>query len=74
VKLAAPFDVTGLITSGAGDIGYAYADAMADNGAGVALLDIDRTRLRWRQNSPPRIMRFSAALVSFSAQPSRALK
>ena len=38
------FDVAGLVTivtGGASGIGYAYAEAMADNGASVTLLDID---------------------------------
>ena len=42
------FDVSSLatiVTGGASGIGLAYAEAMADNGARVALFDIDPTRL-----------------------------
>ena len=48
MKANALFDVGGLatiVTGGASGIGLAYAEAMADNGARVALFDIDRTRL-----------------------------
>jgi NAD(P)-dependent dehydrogenase (short-subunit alcohol dehydrogenase family) len=48
MKAHALFDVSGLatiVTGGASGIGRAYAEAMADNGARVALLDIDRARL-----------------------------
>jgi NAD(P)-dependent dehydrogenase (short-subunit alcohol dehydrogenase family) len=45
MKLAALFDVTGVITGGAGGIGYAYVEAMTDDGARFTPLDIDRTGL-----------------------------
>ncbi len=48
MKIAKLFDVSGLatiVTGGASGIGYAYAEAMADNGAHVAMLDIDRASL-----------------------------
>jgi len=48
MKASELFDVAGLaaiVTGGASGIGYAYADAMADNGARVVLLDIDRAGL-----------------------------
>jgi NAD(P)-dependent dehydrogenase (short-subunit alcohol dehydrogenase family) len=48
MKANALFDVGGLatiVTGGASGIGLAYAEAMADNGARVALFDIDRSRL-----------------------------
>src|SRR5580692_11785653 len=48
MKASELFDVTGLaviVTGAASGIGYAYADAMADNGARVVLVDIDRAGL-----------------------------
>jgi NAD(P)-dependent dehydrogenase (short-subunit alcohol dehydrogenase family) len=48
MKASELFDVAGLatiVTGAASGIGYAYADAMADNGARVVLLDIDRAGL-----------------------------
>ena len=48
MKIAELFDVRGLatiVTGAASGIGYAYAEAMADNGARVAMLDIDRAGL-----------------------------
>src|SRR5690348_17950928 len=48
MKTSELFDVAGLatiVTGAASGIGYAYADAMADNGARVVLLDIDRAGL-----------------------------
>ena len=48
MKTSELFDVKGLatiVTGGASGIGLAYAEAMADNGARVALLDIDRSGL-----------------------------
>jgi len=48
MKIAELFDVKGLatiVTGAASGIGYAYAEAMADNGARVALFDIDRAGL-----------------------------
>jgi NAD(P)-dependent dehydrogenase (short-subunit alcohol dehydrogenase family) len=48
MKASELFDVAGLaaiVTGAASGIGYAYADAMADNGARVMLLDIDRAGL-----------------------------
>jgi len=48
MKLAELFDVSGLVTAvtgGASGIGYAYAEAMADNGARVTLIDVDRAGL-----------------------------
>ncbi|MDR3422446.1 MAG: SDR family NAD(P)-dependent oxidoreductase [Xanthobacteraceae bacterium] len=48
MKIAELFDVHGLatiVTGAASGIGYAYAEAMADNGAHVAMLDIDRAGL-----------------------------
>ena len=44
MKISELFDVKNLatiVTGGASGIGLAYAEAMADNGARVALLDID---------------------------------
>jgi NAD(P)-dependent dehydrogenase (short-subunit alcohol dehydrogenase family) len=48
MKASELFDVAGLaviVTGAASGIGYAYADAMADNGARVVLVDIDRAGL-----------------------------
>jgi NAD(P)-dependent dehydrogenase (short-subunit alcohol dehydrogenase family) len=48
MKSAALFDVAGLVTivtGGASGIGYAYAEAMADNGAQVTIFDLDGKRL-----------------------------
>jgi NAD(P)-dependent dehydrogenase (short-subunit alcohol dehydrogenase family) len=48
MKVSELFDVKDLatiVTGGASGIGLAYAEAMADNGARVALLDINRARL-----------------------------
>jgi NAD(P)-dependent dehydrogenase (short-subunit alcohol dehydrogenase family) len=48
MKVSELFDVKDLatiVTGGASGIGLAYAEAMADNGARVALLDIDRAGL-----------------------------
>jgi NAD(P)-dependent dehydrogenase (short-subunit alcohol dehydrogenase family) len=48
MKTSELFDVAGLatiVTGAASGIGYAYADAMAENGARVVLLDIDRAGL-----------------------------
>ena len=48
MKTSELFDVKGLatiVTGGASGIGLAYAEAMAHNGARVALLDIDRSGL-----------------------------
>jgi NAD(P)-dependent dehydrogenase (short-subunit alcohol dehydrogenase family) len=48
MKLSELFDVKGLatvVTGGASGIGLAYAEAMADNGARVALLDMNRAGL-----------------------------
>jgi NAD(P)-dependent dehydrogenase (short-subunit alcohol dehydrogenase family) len=48
MKIAQLFDVGGLatvVTGAASGLGFAYAQAMADNGARVALLDIDRAGL-----------------------------
>jgi len=48
MKTAELFDVQGvatIVTGAASGIGFAYAEAMADNGARVALLDIDRAGL-----------------------------
>lgn len=48
MKISELFDVSGLatiVTGAASGIGYAYAEAMADNGARVAMLDIDRAAL-----------------------------
>ncbi len=48
MKTSELFDVTGLatiVTGAASGIGYAYTEAMADNGARVALFDIDRAGL-----------------------------
>jgi short-subunit dehydrogenase len=48
MKTSELFDVAGLatiVTGAASGIGYAYADAMADNGARVVLLDIDHAGL-----------------------------
>lgn len=48
MKSSELFDVAGLatiVTGAASGIGYAYAEAMADNGACVAMLDIDRAGL-----------------------------
>ena len=55
MKASELFDVAGLaviVTGAASGIGYAYADAMADNGARVVLVDIDRAgSIRRSQNS-----------------------
>jgi NAD(P)-dependent dehydrogenase (short-subunit alcohol dehydrogenase family) len=48
MKVSELFDVKGLatiVTGGASGIGLAYGEAMADNGARVALLDVNRTGL-----------------------------
>lgn len=48
MRISELFDVSCLatiVTGGASGIGYAYAEAMADNGARVAILDIDRATL-----------------------------
>jgi NAD(P)-dependent dehydrogenase (short-subunit alcohol dehydrogenase family) len=48
MKVSELFDVEGLatiVTGGASGIGLAYAEAMADNGARVVLLDVNRTGL-----------------------------
>jgi NAD(P)-dependent dehydrogenase (short-subunit alcohol dehydrogenase family) len=48
VKAAQLFDVSGqaaLVTGAASGLGLAYAEVLADNGAHVALLDIDAARL-----------------------------
>jgi NAD(P)-dependent dehydrogenase (short-subunit alcohol dehydrogenase family) len=48
MKASELFDVAGLaaiVTGAASGIGYAYAEVMADNGARVAMLDIDRAGL-----------------------------
>jgi NAD(P)-dependent dehydrogenase (short-subunit alcohol dehydrogenase family) len=48
MKVNALFDVKDLatvVTGGASGLGLAYAEAMADNGARVALLDVDRAGL-----------------------------
>jgi len=48
MKISELFNVTGLatiVTGGASGIGYAYAEAMANNGARVAILDIDSAAL-----------------------------
>jgi NAD(P)-dependent dehydrogenase (short-subunit alcohol dehydrogenase family) len=48
MKAAQLFDVTGLVTvvtGGGSGIGYAMAEAMADNGARVILVDVDRARI-----------------------------
>jgi NAD(P)-dependent dehydrogenase (short-subunit alcohol dehydrogenase family) len=49
MKIEKLFNVTGLtaaVTGGASGIGLAYAQALADNGARVTLLDIDRVALK----------------------------
>ncbi|MGO8917942.1 MAG: SDR family NAD(P)-dependent oxidoreductase [Stellaceae bacterium] len=48
MKIEALFDVGGLatiVTGGASGIGFAYAEAMADNGARVTVMDIDAAAL-----------------------------
>ncbi len=58
MKVAQLFDVKGLatiVTGGASGLGLAYAEAMADNGARVTLLDFDaKVWLKPRRNCGPK--------------------